>query len=103
MPTEEEKAEKLRTDLDAAFEKVDAVFLKLRDDFKDGTMNEQQLLLDVMKNADPKYFEVHSNVEALHKAVKGTTEKYGASWEDVIIRFEWNKEMDTAVNGLTSE
>lgn len=97
--TDAEKKERLDNQLKAAFEELGTknapAIVQLQADFADSSKLVKQTLVDLLKNSSDEFFvQANGDPEGFKKAIEGALEKYGASWEDIVIRFEWRQELD---------
>ena len=97
--TDAEKKERLDNQLKAAFEELGSknapAIVQLQADFADSSKLVKQTLVDLLKNSSIEFLaQANGDPEGFKKAIEGAMEKYGASWEDIVIRFEWRQELD---------
>ena len=53
------------------------------------------MVLDLLNNVDDKVLaKANSGIDDFYIAITKCTVKYGASWADIVIHFEWKDELE---------
>ena len=67
-----------------------------RNDYADKDAFGKQLLIDLLTNITKTGLiaQAKQSIQDFKKAIDAFIGKYGASWEDIIIRYEWREELD---------
>ena len=88
---EEQKKERLDTDLKEAFEKVKKMFpnvSQLYVNFTEKNEDIKKMILELLNSVDDKVLAVANETsDRFLEAINKCSEKFGSSWADVIIRF----------------
>jgi len=62
----------------------------LQQNLSSASKDTKQIILDLLTNAsDSLIKQASSQVQDLEQSIKSVESKYGASWEDIVIHFEW--------------
>jgi len=96
LPEEEKKA-KLDEQLMDAFSKISSSSPNLAAMYESYTSKDsfgKQMLVDLLTNSSEELLKsAHSSASEFKECIDHFVGKYGAGWEDIIIRFEWRNEL----------
>ena len=95
--TPEQKQQNLDNDLKKAFDDVKGKHsnvAQLYDEFSNSTANIKQLVLDLMNSAnDDILSKANLRSQDFAKVIHKCSTKFGSSWSDIVINFEWYDEL----------